>query len=59
MAQQRTLATPAAAHNDEDLPGLDAERQIALDHETPVGHGQIVDRNARFVGGIVWPLLIR
>ena len=48
MAQQRTLATAAAAHNDEDFPGLDAEMQVVLNHETAVGHGQIVDRNTWF-----------
>ena len=59
MAQQRTLATAAAAHNDEDFPGLDTKRQVVLNHETPIGHGQVVIVMRGAGGGIVWLLRAR
>ena len=41
MLEQGAFAAAAAPHDDKDIPPLDVESQVPLDHERPVGHGEV------------------
>jgi hypothetical protein len=43
MPHQRTLAAPAAAHNNENITAVNRKRQIPLDHKAAIGHGEVLD----------------
>jgi hypothetical protein len=45
VPQKRALAAPASSHDNKDVPPIDREVEIPHNHETPVGHGEILDRN--------------
>jgi hypothetical protein len=45
MAQQGTLATPTAAHDDEDVTAPHREGEVALNDKAAIGHGQIMHRD--------------
>jgi hypothetical protein len=47
VAQQGAFAAAAAAHDDEDVPPVDREREIPLDDKTAVRHGQVANDDVR------------
>src|SRR5271167_2553992 len=54
MAQQRTLAASAAAHDDEDVAAPDHEVEIAHQNETAISHRQVSHDDVRLrIGAIV------
>jgi hypothetical protein len=47
MPQQGAFATPAATHDDKNIAALHAKGEIVLNHQAPIGHGQIFHDDVR------------
>src|SRR5262249_50937171 len=51
VAEQRTLAAPAASHDYEDISMPDSEIQIPHQHKTAISHRKIADDDMGLTGG--------